>query len=313
MADTTSTLSNLLVNGKVSVAYTLTLADRLSFLQHPVVTASYIGDLAGGASTTAKKQVYGFGANLATSETEGTGAGGAASATTLTDSSVSATVGGYSLRRDMSSLVTSIVGSDKIGAAALIGEDLAVAAQMAMVSSFATSASTLTNSVGGTGTDLTLATVLSGLSTFRQNNCRGPILGLLHSIQWSDLATNIATSGSGSIQFGDAGANLATYQGGSFQGSFLGVDWYISNQVPLSGDTADRLGAIIGPDAVVWATSSPAVDNPAIQTVVGAGGMAMLVDVNRDSGAGNSEVVGRVFFGTAKGLENGVLITSGAS
>jgi len=311
-ADTTTTLSNLLVNGSVSAAYSLSLADRNSFLQHPVVSASMIGDIAGGNSTTAKKQVYGYGADLMTSETEGTGAGGGATATTLGDTAVSATVGGFALRRDMSSLVTSIVGSDRLGAAQLIGEDLAVAAQMALCNSFA-AATTFTNSVGGTGTDLTLATVLSALATFRTNNMRGPIMGLLHSIQWSDLSTNIATSGSGSVQFSDAGAQLARYTGGAFQGSFLGVDWFASNQVRLSGDSADRLGALVGPDGVVWATSTPTVDNPAIQSLVGAGALPMLVDLNRDAGAGNSELVGRVFFGTAKGLENGCIITSGAT
>lgn len=308
MADTTTTLANLLVNGSVSAAYSLSLADRNSFLQHPVVAASMIGDISGGNSTTAKKQVYGYGADLMVSEVEGTGV----SATTLGDTSVSATVGGFALRRDMSSLVTSIVGSDRLGAAQLIGEDLAVAAQMALCNSFA-AATTFTNSVGGTGTDLTLATVLSALATFRTNNMRGPIMGLLHSIQWSDLSTNIATSGSGSIQFDQQGAQLARYTGGAFQGSFLGVDWFASNQVRLSGDGADRLGALVGPDGVVWATSTPTVDNPAIQSLVGAGALPMLIDLNRDAGAGNSELVGRVFFGTAKGLENGVIITSGAS
>ena len=137
-------------------------------------------------------------------------------------------------------------------------------------------------------------------------------MGVLHSKQWSDFTSNLATTGSGSIQFSDAGAKLAGFTDDSFKGHFLGVDWFVSNQCPLVNGVADRAGAICGPDGIVWATATPAVDNPALQTVIGAGQLPVLVDLARDGGAGVSELTARVFLGVAKGLENGVTIVSDA-
>lgn len=311
-SDTTTTLAALLTDGSIAASYALTIADRLNFLNHPVVAASYISDLAGMKSTTAEKSAYGYGANAMTAETEAGGPGSGAAETSLSVAALTATVAGYSLQREMSSLVTTIAGQDRLGAAALIGEDLAVAAQAGLMDAIAGVIDDFTNTESNTAADLELAHVLSALGTFRAQNMRGPIMGVLHSVQWSDLSTDIATSGSGSVQFSDAGAQLARYTDGSYQGNFLGVDWFISNRVVTANAGADRAGAIFGADGIVWATATPAVDSPATQALFGAGVLPMLVDIDRSGGAGVTEVTGRVFFGVSKGLENGVTIISDA-
>ena len=312
-ADTTLTLPSLLTDGSIAAAYALTISDRLNFLNHPVIAGSYISDLAGMKSTTAEKSAYGYGADAMTAETEGTGAGGAATPTTLATAALTATVAGYSLSREMSSLVTTIVGMDRLGAAALVGEDLAVAAQAGLMNAMAGVIDDFTNTESNTGVDLSLANLLSALATFRANNMRGPIMSILHSKQWSDLSTDIATSGSGSIQFSTDGAALARYTDGSYQGDFLGVSFFASNRVELENGVTDRAGAIFGADGVVWATATPALDAPGSQALYGAGVLPMLVDIDRNGGAGVTTVCGRVFFGVSKGLENGVTIISSAT
>ena len=308
MANTTSTLAAILADGSIASAFALSIADRHSFLSHDIIRQSYIADLAGRSSTTAEKPVYGYGANLMASETEGTGV----SATAISVAALTATVGGFALRRDTSSLAQSIIGMDRLGASALIGNDLAVSATMTLVNSIASVIDDFTNTEADTGVALTLAKVISALATFSANNMRGPIMGVLHSKQWSDLSSNIATTGSGSVQFSDAGAQLAAFTDDSFKGNFLGVDWFTSNQVVFQNGVTDRGGAIFGPDGIVWATATPTVDNPALQTVIGAGQLPVLVDLARDGGAGVSEITARCFIGTSKGLENGVTITSAA-
>ena len=138
-------------------------------------------------------------------------------------------------------------------------------------------------------------------------------MGVLHSVQWSDLSTNIATSGSGSIQFSDGGAELARYTSGAYQGNFLGIDIFVSNRVVTATGGADRAGAIFGPDAVVWATATPTVDSPGQQALFGAGVLPMLVDIDRTGASGITELTGRIFLGVSLGLENGVTIISGAT
>ena len=54
MAATTTSLASLLTDGSIAGAYALNIADRNSFLEHPVIRESFIADLAGQKSTTAE-------------------------------------------------------------------------------------------------------------------------------------------------------------------------------------------------------------------------------------------------------------------
>jgi len=306
--DTTGTLGALLQDGSISGRYALNIADRNSFLQHPVIAASFIADLAGQKSTTAEKSAYGFGADAMTGVTEGV----AASETGLTVASLTATVAPFALQRELTTLVQTVVG-DPLSAATLIADDLAAAATAGMMDQICGVIDGFAATGGATGVDLTLAHFLSALGTFRANNMRGPIMAVFHSIQWSDLSTDVATSGSGSIALSDAGAQLARYTSGSYQGNLMGVDIFTSNRVNTAAAGADRAGAIFGPDGIVWATATPTVDSPGQQALYGAGVLPMLVDLDRTGSSGITELTARIFLGVSLGLENGVTISSGAT
>ena len=306
MADNTTSLGSLLTDGSIAAAYALNIADRNSFLEHPVIRESFIGDLAGQKSTTAEKSSYGFGANGMSSVTEG----GTTTGTAIANAALTATVAPFSLMREVTTLAQSVIG-DPLSAANLIGEDLSLAATASLMNQICAVIDGFSNTETDTGQDLTLAHLLSALGTFQANNMRGPIMAVLHSVQWSDLSTDIATSGSGSIQFSTDGAELARYSGGAYKGSFLGIDFFASNRVVMSG-VADRAGAIFGPNGIVWATATPTVDSPAQQALFGAGFLPMLVDIDRAGATGITALTGRIYTGVSIGLENGVSIITDA-
>ena len=307
MADNTTSLGSLLTDGSIAGAYALNIADRNSFLEHPVIRESFIADLAGQKSTTAEKSAYGFGANGMASVAEGDTTTG----TAIANAALTATVAPWSLMREVTTLAQSIIG-DPLSAANIIGADLALSATASLMNQICAVIDGFTNTETDTGADLTLAHLLSALGTFSANNMRGPIMSVLHSVQWSQLSTDIATSGSGSIQFSTDGAELARYSGGAFKGSFLGVDFFSSNRVVMSGG-ADRAGALFGPDGIVWATATPTVDSPAQQALFGAGLLPMLVDIDRAGATGVTALTGRIYTGVSKGLENGVSIITSAT
>ena len=306
MADNTTSLGSLLTDGSIAGAYALNIADRNSFLEHPVIRESFIADLAGQKSTTAEKSSYGFGANGMSSVAEG----GTTTGTAIANAALTATVAPFSLMREVTTLAQSVIG-DPLSAANIIGADLALAATASLMNQICAVIDGFAATESDTGQDLTLAHLLSALGTFQANNMRGPIMAVLHSVQWSDLSTNIATSGSGSIQFNTDGAELARYSGGAFKGSFLGIDFFASNRVVMSG-VADRAGALFGPNGIVWATATPTVDSPAQQALFGAGMLPMLVDIDRAGATGVTALTGRIYTGVSIGLENGVSIITDA-
>jgi len=307
MADTTTSLASLLTDGSIAGAYALNIADRNSFLEHPVIRESFIADLAGQKSTTAEKSSYGFGANGMASVAEG----GTTTGTAIANASLSATVAPWALMREVTTLAQSIIG-DPLSAANIIGADLALAATASLMNQICAVIDGFSATETDTGADMTLAHLLSALGTFQANNMRGPIMAVLHSVQWSDLSTDIATSGSGSIQFSTDGAELARYSGGAFKGSFLGVDFFASNRVVTANAGEDRAGAIFGPNGIVWATATPTVDSPAQQALFGAGLLPMLVDIDRAGATGVTALTGRIYTGVSIGLENGVSIITDA-
>jgi hypothetical protein len=307
MADTTTSLASLLTDGSIAGAYALNIADRNSFLEHPVIRESFIADLAGQKSTTAEKSSYGFGANGMASVAEG----GTTTGTAIANAALTATVAPFALMREVTTLAQSIIG-DPLSAANIIGADLALAATATLMNQICAVIDGFAASESETTADMTLAHLLSALGTFQAGNMRGPIMAVLHSRQWSDLSTNIATSGSGSIQFSTDGAELARYSGGAFKGSFLGIDFFASNRVVTANGGADRAGAIFGPNGIVWATATPTVDSPAQQALFGAGMLPMLVDIDRAGATGVTALTGRIYTGVSIGLENGVSIITDA-
>jgi hypothetical protein len=101
---------------------------------------------------------------------------------------------------------------------------------------------------GATTVNLTEANVLAGLVLLKAAGVPGPYKGLLHTVQWQDLAISIGstltTYGRGGTDPRDVGNDLLGRIDGA-NGRALGIDWYETHLVPTATAGADRLGMIV--------------------------------------------------------------------
>ena len=160
---------------------------------------------------------------------------------------------------------------------------------------------------GTTGVDLDVADVVAALATMEVANMTGPFMGVLHGQQFGDLQGDIATSLSGALQFQAATADLVGLRGEAFKGSWLGVDWFVSNRV--NSDGTDRKGGIFGPGAVVWADGMVPVEDPSQQMSIGG---KILFERARTAAAGTTAWVQHAYFGASIGIQNGLTLGSDA-
>jgi hypothetical protein len=99
--------------------------------------------------------------------------------------------------------------------------------------------------VGSSGTNLSLANILSAIYTLELANAPGPYVGVLHPVQIADLRTAIEDSSSGIFTGGSVrggAAEIGTNEDTGYFGSFMGIDWYQSTNVPTANSAADRAG-----------------------------------------------------------------------
>lgn len=314
--NTTSSFSSILSAQQADLRYLLTIADRAGMFQHPVFSAGYLGRA--DMSKVVQRPVYGLGANEMAAETEGTGAAG----TTISDSTVSATVAGQLLTRDNTSLLRNITG-DALSPSELFGQDMAVAASTRFLSMVATAATSASGSVGGTGVDLTAATHFAGVAAYRALASlgvggTGAPLALYHLTQVSDLESDLFTSAGGQLQYGDEGRRLASFSGGIFRGFINDVPIYGTSKVPTANAGADRSGALLGAGSIVWADMLPAIDDPSRQAILGGDAPdgsimpPLLAEIDRNSTTGVTTVAGRIFLGVSFGQEIAIKVISDA-
>lgn len=104
------------------------------------------------------------------------------------------------------------------------------------------------NTVGGTGIELTADLIFQAVATLRGNSVMGPYVGVFHPNQMYNLKKQLANAGSASVpSLSDVG-NAALAEG--FVGRIAGVDLYESSVVEASG--TDFIGAIMHPDAIAY-------------------------------------------------------------
>jgi len=314
--NSTGSFSSILSAEQADLRYLLTIADRAGMFQHPVFASGYLGRA--DMSKTVQRPVYGLGADEMAAETEGTGAVG----TTIADSTVSATVAGQILTRENTSLLRNVTG-ESLSPSELFGLDMAVAASTRFLSMVATAMQSASGSVGSTGVDLTAATHFAGVAAYRALASlgvggTGAPLALYHITQVNDLETDLFTSAGGQLQYGDEARRLAAFSGGIFRGFINDVPIYGSSRVPTANAGADRSGALLGAGSIVWADQLPAVDDPSTQAVLGIDAPdgsilpPMLAEIDRDSKAGTTAVVGRIFLGVSYGQEIAIKVISDA-
>ena len=217
------------------------------------------------------------------------------STTALVDSHADIAVVRGSLRHDISDLaaLTGFRGSD------VDPERLA----LSMVGAFekwvmdllATAIQSAGTDVGSSGVNMSDDDFHDAIGTLELSSAEaGAFTCLLHNRQWVDLQESLRSTG-GVMGFTSATAEMLAIKGQGYAGSYLGVDIYVSSRCATDG--TNRHGAMWGTGFLGIAYGDP---NPTMLSgVVRAGPSPLLVEIQRDSSAATSEIIGSGYCGVS--------------
>ena len=254
----------------------------------------FLGDVSGTGSDTMRVRLAGLDGydSFAATAAENTDV----SNTSLTDASVDVAVVRAALRYDLGDLARLTgYGSDIDPfrlAASMVGSfeqyfNAILADQFASV----------TNSVGSTGVDLTVANWFSAVGTLEANSVPGPFYAVLFPQQLADLQSSLRSE-SGPAEHISASQELINAKGPGFAGNFLGVDIYTSSDVDAVNAGADSSGCMWGAGAFGYATGSPAPAMGGTDEMRPAGS-PIVVEITRDASSAITEIVGNAYCGVA--------------
>lgn len=264
----------------------------------------YAGSISGRGSNVIKVPHVGLNGYNALSSTAD---GSSVANTALTDGSTTITVTRQSLRRSVSDLA-SMVRPDVL-AKSTFAADALQAYSARLTDMICDVIDGYTATTGATGVNLDLAQVLASIGAAKALYAAGPWMGVLHTVQWNDFNLDAGLTAGGAIQWLPATAEMLPLKTAAFQGSFLGVDWYVSQRVVTANAGADRAGAVFARGAVLWADGQAIVGDPANQMSLGG---QVLFERSRESAAGIDNFTSHAYLGVSKGLEFGVTIISDA-
>jgi hypothetical protein len=154
--------------------------------------------------------------------------------------------------------------------------------------------SSLTGSVGGSGVNMTVANFFEAMAVLEVASVPGPYTMVLFPQQLADLQSALRSE-SGVIEH-LAGGDLVGIKGPGFSGSYLGVDIWVSSDVPAANAGADSNGAMWGQGALGYAIGTP-------RPLMGAGGEVrpagtpVVVEFQRDASSALTEIVGHAYCG----------------
>lgn len=308
--DTTSTLAELFMASVVTAQYLLAIGDRNSLPEHPALynlgSIDALGssvlkiphvDLGGVVQPTPIAE----GANLTT--------------TGITDTSSTVTVVRYGKAYETTDQVRMLQKANVVGMMPLANDALQ-SLNMRMTNLIANVGDDFTVQGGpGSGNDLTVASVIAAASSLAVNNvsAQGGFMGVIHGQQWSDLSVNAGTGLTGGTQqYNPALAAMQGLRGNNFVGTWFGVDWFYSNQVPTANAGADRAGCIFGRGGILWADGRHGGVDLDPNNMFLLGGGRVLFERDRNARGAETAYVMNGYLGVSKGLEAGVTLISDA-
>ena len=156
----------------------------------------------------------------------------------------------------------------------------------------------ISNSVGASGSDLTVANIYAAQFQLNLSSAQGPYSCVLHPQQMNDFRTSLRSETS-ALQYVPATAEALATRGPGFQGSWNGIDFWQSARVGLVNTGDDRNGAMFSSAAFSY-TMAPARSAliPQESVLVDAG--ELLVEIQRDAQAGLTHAVANIFTGVAE-------------
>jgi hypothetical protein len=286
----------------IAASYALLLADRNAIINHPALR--YAGRINGTGTATLRLPLIGLGGKDLPAAVDD---GDEVALTTLEDDKIEVTVSRFSKAYSLTDLarLADAAGLDLQAFAS----DAFQSAMLRLTDLVVTAGSGFTPSVGSSGVDLDVETFLQAKTTLELANVEGPYLAGLHTQQFADLREELATTSGGATQWMPASAEIVDRIGRGYAGRFAGVDIWVSNRWPTANAGADRVGCMMGRDAIVWADGTPVVDDPATQFALEHG----LFELDRKARYGSTELVTHTYLGVSRGQSAaGVKIVSDA-
>lgn len=129
--------------------------------------------------------------------------------------------------------------------------DAAISVAMTLVSLIANITDGYSATAGSSGVDASWNDVLDAKTLLAIAKVSGPLLGILHPRQWGDLELDALSLGVLPAQ--TMGGVINQGLGSAYKGNWMGIDFYVSSEVPTANAGADRAGGIFGPGGVAWA------------------------------------------------------------
>ena len=309
MSDTTTSLAATLQTQKVTGDFLLLLAERNALPNHPAL--HYSGSVDAADSTTKRVPHFGLmGYDRPVAQgTEDADQAATAFSTSATDVAVVRHTKVY----DSTDLLRMVQSSKAVGLN-MLAMDAFAAYQLKLSELMAAAAATFITVVGTTAVDMTVAQALTAVGALRIANVdasRG-FMGLLHGYHWRDLVLDAGVGTLNDLHTAPGGAlaSMSVLRGGAFSGSWLGVDWFVSNFVPASG--GDFAGGVFGYGGLTWADGrNSGIALTSDQALLAEG--RVLFERDRDGSAAVTEFVSHSYMGVTKALEAGVqLLADGA-
>ena len=269
------------------------LAARDALPRHPALMEA--PDAAGNGSTVLKIPHLGIsGYDLGTAMADGASVAN----TALTDASTTITIARYSKAYEMSDLAR-LTDQGLLNAEAFAA-DAAVIYNQQIVNLVANLMGGFSQSVGVSGSDLTVAQFLAAISTLEVGNVAGPYLSVLHPQQVADLKAALAAATGGAIQWLPATAAQIEQIGTGVRASFAGADIFSTTRVPSANAGADRAGGIFGRGAIAWGYSSINASGSADELVIGG---RILFERDRTARAGLTAYVSHYYLGASEAID----------
>lgn len=304
--DTVTTLAALFNTQEVSNDYLMLLADRNALPNHPALL--YYGAVNGGKSYTTKIPHVGLmGYDLPDQQ----GEGGSLVYKNLATGSSTVTTARFSKGYERTDEVV-LLGGVTVPQLAL---DALAARNHRLTELICDAVDGFSATVGpGSGNDLTVASILSGAGTIVINNVdtRFGLMAALHGRQWGDLIVDAGiTIAAGTQQYNMSLADLQNLRGGAFKGSWLDVDWFVSNRVNVANAGADRAGAIWGRGGVVWMDGKVGdlIEDPINQAAISDD---VMLERDRTVKTASTGYAMHCYLGVDLGVEAGVVVQSDA-
>jgi hypothetical protein len=271
------------------------LADTASLRNHPALIN--VGTLTNAGSSAFQVPVVGLnGTDIMSAVSDGS----SVSNTSLTSTGITVTIARQALRYDITDLakltnpVAGGMGVDIDG----IATAMVTSFDMRFTQLIAALSSGLSNSVGSTGTALTVANFYNAIFQLQLTSNDGVFTAVLHPKQVNDLVSSLRSE-TGPGQWLATSQDQVQAKGQGYRGNLFGVDVFTSTYAPSANAGADRLGMMFSHGAFGYAMGSPAPIRGAIDTIYPAG-TPVVVELERDSAYALTKVVGNAYMGVAE-------------